>query len=131
VKETMPLKNIITGQKINPENLRRAKEMRQNMTPAEKKLWQRLRAGRLEGFHFRRQQIIDGYIIDFYCHAAGLVVEVDGDIHLEQQEYDRERDKHLSARGLRVLRFYNTDVNKDIEAVLEVILKACREEDAG
>jgi very-short-patch-repair endonuclease len=127
----MPLKNIITGQRVNPEKLRKAKEMRQNMTPAERKLWQRLRAGRLEGFHFRRQQIIDGYITDFYCHAAGIVVEVDGDIHLEQQEYDRERDQHLSAKGLRVLRFYNTHVNKDIEAVLEVILKACRKEDAG
>jgi very-short-patch-repair endonuclease len=125
----MPLKNIITGQRINREKLRRAKEMRQNMTPVEMKLWQRLRAGRLEGFHFRRQQILDGYIADFYCHTAGLVVEVDGDVHLEQQEYDRERDNHLSARGLRVLRFYNTDVNKDIEAVLEVILKACRKGD--
>ena len=127
----MPLKNIITGQRVHPEMLRRAKEMRQNMTPAERKLWQRLRAGRLEGFHFRRQQVIDGYITDFYCHAAGLVIEVDGDVHLEQQEYDRERDKHLSARGLRVLRFYNTDVNIDIEAVLAVILEACRKGDAA
>jgi very-short-patch-repair endonuclease len=100
--------------------------MRQNMTPAEGKLWQRLRAGRLEGFHFHRQQVIDGYITDFYCHAAGLVVEVDGDVHLEQQEYDRDRDEYLSVRGLRVLRFYNTDVNKDIDAVLAAILEACQ-----
>jgi very-short-patch-repair endonuclease len=127
----MPPKNIITGQRVHQEMLRRAQEMRQNMTPDEEKLWQRLRAGRLEGFHFRRQQVIDGYITDFYCHAAGLVIEVDGDVHLELQEYDRERDKHLSDRGLRVLRFYNTDVNKNIEAILAVILEACRKGDAA
>jgi len=100
--------------------------MRRNMTPAEQKLWQRLRASRLEGFHFRRQQVIDGYIVDFYCHATSLVVEVDGSVHLQQEKYDRERDEYLAGRGLRVLRFFNSDVDKDIDAVLTVILEACR-----
>jgi very-short-patch-repair endonuclease len=77
----MQSNKIITGQQVSPELKARAKELRQEMTPAESKLWQRLRAGRLEGFHFRRQQIIGGYIADFYCHAAGLVVEVDGIIY--------------------------------------------------
>jgi very-short-patch-repair endonuclease len=130
-KVSMPLKNIITGQRVHTEIRRRAKEMRLNMTVAEGKLWQRLRAGRLEGFHFRRQQIIDGYIVDFYCHAAGIVVEVDGDVHLEQQQYDQERDKHLSDIGLSVLRFYNTDINENIEAVLREIVEACRKGEAA
>lgn len=61
----MPGKDIITGQRIPPRLRERAKELRKRMTPAEKKLWHRLRAGRLEGFHFRRQQIISPYIVDF------------------------------------------------------------------
>jgi very-short-patch-repair endonuclease len=96
------------------------------MTLSEQKLWQRLRAGRLEGFHFRRQQIIDHYIIDFYCHQTGLVVELDGSSHLEQAEYDRTRDAYLKEQGLRVLRFFNSSVDRDIETVLGVILAECR-----
>lgn len=62
------------------------------------------------GFHFSRQQIVDAYIVDFYCHSAGLVVEVDGRGHLEQKTYDKIRDEHLADLGLTVLRFYNSDV---------------------
>jgi len=80
------------------------------MTPAEHMLWQRLRANRLGGFHFRRQKVIDHYIVDFYCHQANLVVELDGSGHLDQQEYDNERDQHLQERGLKVLRFWNNEV---------------------
>src|SRR5512138_3976098 len=101
----MPEKGIITQQIIHPNKLERAKEFRKDMTPAEEKLWQRLRANRLEGWHFRRQQVIEPYIVDFYCHQAGLVVEVDGSSHLDQVEYDRERDVALQERGLRVMRF--------------------------
>ena len=97
------------------------------MTPAELKLWQRLRAGRLEGFHFRRQQIIDRFIVDFYCHQADLVVEVDGSVHLNQKDYDDQRDLHLQQRGLGVLRFTNTDVNTNLEGVLDAILEACQQ----
>jgi len=61
----MNKKNIITGQKVSPEKLERAKELRREMTPAERRLWQRLRANRLDGWHFRRQQVIDGFIVDF------------------------------------------------------------------
>lgn len=122
----MPLKQIVTDQTISPKMAQRAKELRAQMTPAEQILWQRLRAGRLEGFHFRRQQVIDGYIVDFYCHQADLVVEVDGGIHLDRQEYDQNRDRYLQERGLKVLRFTNTEVSKQIETVLGVILEACR-----
>ena len=75
----MPLKNIVTEQKVTKEKQQRAKELRHDMTPAEKILWEELRANRL-GVHFRRQQVIAGFIVDFYCHKSALVVEVDGDI---------------------------------------------------
>lgn len=124
----MSHKHIITGQRISPELKARAQELRRNMTPAEAKLWERLRANRLEGYHFRRQQIIDGYIVDFYCHAVGLVVEVDGAVHFDQQDYDRRRDDHLRALGLTVLRFFNTEVNKEMDTVLSVIWETCQKE---
>ena len=91
------------------------------MTPAERVLWRVLRGRQLDGLRFRRQQIIDGYIVDFYCHASGLVVELDGPIHLAQAEYDRERDLALAARGLRVLRFPNEEVIQDLPVVLDRI----------
>lgn len=69
---------------------RQGSSIRKMMTPADSKLWQRLRANRLEGLHFRRQQIIDSYFVDFYCHAVSLVVGVDGGIHMEQEVYDGE-----------------------------------------
>ena len=92
----MPVKNIIPGQKIDPKKLQRARELRREMTPAEQVLWQALRGNKLDGFHFRRQQIITGYIVDFYCHAASLAIELDGEVHLQQQEYDSERDRVLT-----------------------------------
>ncbi len=122
----MPVRNIVIGQKMDSDLLRRAKELRRRMTKEESILWQRLRANRLEGFHFRRQQVIDGFIVDFYCHAAALVVEVDGEIHRRQTEYDAERDRHLSARGLRVLRITNQEVRRDLPGVLARIGAACR-----
>ena len=87
------------------------------MTPAEKILWQELRANKL-GVHFRRQQIIAGYIIDFYCHNAGLVIEVDGDIHDLQREEDARRESVLREMGLTLVRFRNEDVIKDLPAVV-------------
>ena len=71
---------IVTGQRVTKEKLQRAKELRREMTPAENLLWKEVRANKL-GVHFRRQQVIQGFIVDFYCHRAGLVVEVDGDVH--------------------------------------------------
>lgn len=96
------------------------------MTPAEKTLWERLRANRLEGFHFCRQQIINGYIVDFYCHRVGLVIEVDGPIHQKQQADDQTRDEHLRGLGLTILRFLNTGVEKEIDKVLTIILEVCQ-----
>ncbi|ACK71609.1 protein of unknown function DUF559 [Gloeothece citriformis PCC 7424] len=117
--------NIIIGQKITATKQQRAKELRQNMTPEEKILWQHLRRNNLNGLHFRRQQIIDGFIVDFYCHAAKLVIEIDGEIHQQQTEYDTERDQILSAKGLRLLRIKNEDVRQNLNGVLNQIIEAC------
>ena len=87
------------------------------MTPAEKILWQELR-GNKPGVHFRSQQVIAGFIVDFYCHKAGLVVEVDGDIHDLQQEEDARRKKVLREFGLRTMRFRNEDVLGNLPAVV-------------
>jgi very-short-patch-repair endonuclease len=122
----MPNESIITRQTVSTQKNNLAHDLRREMTPAERKLWSRLRAGRLEGFHFRRQQIVEPYIVDFYCHQAALVVEVDGGVHLEQQEYDRQREQDLRDAGLRVIRFWNTDVNQNLDGVLEEILRACK-----
>ena len=118
----MPVKNIIPGQRVAKEKLERAKELRREMTPAEKILWEELRANKL-GVHFRRQQVIQGFIVDFYCHKAGLVVEVDGDIHDLQQEEDARREKALSELGLRIVRFKNDEVVRELSAVVGKIEK--------
>ena len=113
----MPVKNIIPGQKVTKEKLERAKELRREMTPAENLLWQELRANKL-GVHFRRQQVIAGFIIDFYCHKVGLVVEVDGDVHDLQQEEDARREQVLSKLGLKVVRFRNDKIVRELSMVV-------------
>lgn len=116
----------ITGQKVDPAKLEQARAMRRNMTPFEKRLWAELRANRLDGLHFRRQQIIAGFIVDFYCHAAALVVEVDGPAHDRQSEYDAERDRILAAHGLQTLRIRNEEITEKLPEVLDRIREACR-----
>jgi very-short-patch-repair endonuclease len=122
----MPVKNIIPGQRVTKEKLERAKELRREMTPAEKLLWHEVRAKKL-GVRFRRQQIIQGFIVDFYCHRAGLVVEVDGDIHDLQKEEDERREKVLREMGLRIVRFGNDEVMRDsstaVGRIKELIVK--------
>ena len=113
----MPVKNIIPGQKVTKAKLERAKELRREMTPAEKLLWQEVRAKKL-GVRFRRQQVIQGFIVDFYCHRAALVVEVDGDVHDLQKEEDERREKVLSALGLRIVRVGNAEVVRELSPSL-------------
>jgi very-short-patch-repair endonuclease len=120
------IRNIVIGQKISSTMWQTAKELRRNMTEEEKILWQHLRANRLGGFHFRRQQIIGKYVVDFYCHAASLVVELDGGIHVKQVERDKERDEELIARGLEILRFKNEQVRHELANMLAQIADACR-----
>jgi very-short-patch-repair endonuclease len=99
--------------------------MRHEPAPAEKKLWWCLRAHRLNGFQFRRQHAVCGYVVDFYCPAARLVVELDGESHEGREEYDERRTRALCEDGLRVIRFVNTDVFENLDSVLEMILAEC------
>jgi len=123
----MPVKNIVRGQSVSYEMLERAKKLRREMTPAEKILWQRLRANKLNGLHFRRQQIVHGYFADFYCHQHELIVELDGDIHKFQQEYDADREAYLIALGFRIVRFTNDEIIEDLKTVLQRIVEECKE----
>jgi very-short-patch-repair endonuclease len=116
---------ITREQKINPIKLKCAKKLRREMTRTEKILWNCLRKNQLNGFHFRRQQIIDGFIADFYCDAAKLVIEVDGAIHALQTESDNERDNLFLAKGLKVLRIQNEEIIHNFEYVLIKILSEC------
>jgi len=105
----------------------RARELRGELTPAERRLWQHLRRGQLAQLGFRRQYPMGSFIVDFYCPAARVVVEVDGDVHARQAEYDAERTRWLErGRGCRVLRFTNDEVHTQLEAVLESILAAVK-----
>jgi len=100
----------------------RARELQSALTPAERQLWQELRRGQLAQFGFLRQYPVGSFIVDFYCPAARVVVEVDGDVHARQTAYDAERTRWL-ARECRchVMRFTNDEVYHQIEAVLESI----------
>ena len=123
----MPARNIVIGQNVTSQKVQRARELRKNMTEAEKVLWQSLRANRLNGWHFRRQQIIGGFIADFYCHAAALVVEIDGEIHLSQQEYDKERSELIRRQyDIEVMRFTNEEIKDHLPQVLQKIDSLCK-----
>ena len=118
---------VASGQRVRRDKVERAKQLRQTMTTAERALWDCLRANRLAGLHIRRQQIISGFIVDFYCHAARLIVELDGAVHRDQQEYDAARDEVLATRNLLILRIANTAVETNINTVLTQIQTTCQE----
>ena len=91
------------------------------MTAAERLLWRALRRRQLQGFRFRRQQVISGYIVDFYCPAARLAVEVDGGSHIDTKTYDAERDHALYVLGISTLRVSNQSVEENLAEVLRTI----------
>ncbi len=103
-----------------PEHLQFARDLRRNMTDAERRLWGALRAQRFAGWKFRRQEPLGDYIADFICHDARLVIEIDGGQHAESQR-DVRRDAWFAEQGYRVLRFWNNEVLGQQEAVLERI----------
>jgi len=100
--------------------------LRRNLTNAERIVWYGIRAHRLNGASFRRQDPIGPYVVDFVCHAAKLVVEIDGGQHFEteHEKRDARRDAFLTARGYRVLRFSSHDVMTNRQGVLEAIADA-------
>jgi very-short-patch-repair endonuclease len=102
----------------------RARAMRNNPTEPELRLWRNLSNRKLCGFKFRRQEVLGGRaIVDFYCPAARLVVEVDGDTHADPHR-ERQRDAYLNGFGLTVLHFTNADVMHNVDGVLTVISEA-------
>ena len=118
---------IMTKQpRSNAKTMRRAANLRKNMTPAEKKLWAYLERSQL-GLRFRRQHAIGNFIVDFCCIKKKIIIELDGSQHLDMQEYDEDRTKYLESRGYRVIRFWNNDVMKDIEGVILAITYALEE----
>ncbi|SDT29348.1 endonuclease domain-containing protein [Bradyrhizobium canariense] len=111
----------------------RAKQLRQVMTPAETLLWRYLKAGRVDGLGFRRQTPIQNYIVDFLCHSAKLIVELDGVSHdfEEQMRADEKRDAFFVSEGFQVLRFRNEQVMSHLEGVVETIRQAASSRASG
>jgi very-short-patch-repair endonuclease len=99
--------------------------MRADATKAENVLWQALRSRQLEGLKFKRQVPLDGYILDFVCFEARLIIEVDGSQHADSLQ-DGVRDRHFEGQGFRVLRFWNDEVERNTDAVCSGILQASR-----
>ena len=97
-----------------------ARELRKHMTPSEKILWERIRKKSL-GIEFHRQVPILNFIVDFYCHEIGLVIEVDGNIHEHNFLEDAERQGKMEAQGLHFLRFTNNEILNNTESVINVI----------
>lgn len=101
-----------------------ARQLRENPTPAEKLLWERLRANQT-GYKFRRQHPMDKYVVDFYCLALKLAIEVDGPIHLDPSKKleDENKDIDLAEKGIEILRFTNEQVIHHMEIVMDEIIK--------
>ena len=105
----------------NPEVEQAARDLRKNLTPAEECLWQALKNKQLNGLRFRSQHPVGRFILDFYCASCKLVVEVDGSIHDDRQDYDLDRTKVLENHEYFVLRFTNDEVLGDLDTVLAKI----------
>ena len=109
----------------DPEKTGQAKALRRRTTVAERILWSKIRAARVYGLKFKRQEPIDVYIVDFYCSTARLVIELDGDAHFFRKSYDLQRQTYLEAQGITVVRFPNDVVVNDIGVVLNRIYRLC------
>ena len=130
----MPISDDVTmfyGAK--PEIFEKAATLRNNMTVAEKILWKKLKDRNLFPSKFRRQHPIDIFIVDFYCHNAKLVVELDGKYHLkrEQREYDIGRSAEIESWGLKIIRFANEEVINNSDNVVLQIQQVIAEREKG
>ncbi|MEZ5537868.1 MAG: DUF559 domain-containing protein [Thiolinea sp.] len=114
---------------INYNELHRdlSRTLRKRLTPAEQHLWAYLRKKQLKGYRFRRQHPLGRYIVDFVCLEKRLVIELDGLSHQDQQAYDRVRDDWIIQQRFQILRFQNSQVEKQTEQVLQIILNALEE----
>ena len=112
----------ITGsQSVAQDKLELARKFRREMTGQERIIWKALRRNQLDGLHFRRQQVIAGFVADFYCASGRLAIEIDGDSHLSRIDYDADSDRALARMGIRTLRITNDEVDRDLERVLQRI----------
>lgn len=116
-----PARGRGVGGEGNATLLDRAKALRTRQTDAERRLWYHLRAHRFMGLKFRRQCPVGRYIVDFMCLTPKLAIELDGGQHADETDYDDRRDRWLRAQGFTVLRFWNHDVLRDTDVVLERI----------
>ncbi len=116
----MPWRYVVKGQQVKAVKKEISRSLRKVMTPEERLLWDVLRDGKL-GVKFRRQQVISGFIVDFYCHSLGLIVEADGSQH--SPENDCERDGILTAQGLKIFRYKNEIIRENIDQVILDILE--------
>ena len=102
----------------------KARENRKNPTPAEQKLWYKvLQRKRLGNLKFTRQKPLTKYIVDFYCAELKLAIEIDGDTHARQKQYDKDRTKNLNKHGIEVIRYTNADVLNNLEGVYQDLQK--------
>src|SRR6516165_9178153 len=113
------------------KRVRLARALRQRNVPAEALLWKALRNRALGGFKFRRQHPIGRYAVDFACIACKIVIELDGETHLSKPGADAKRTEYLQALGWHVLRFWNTVVYDELDAVKETIYQTCVERSRG
>ena len=120
-------REIIPGQYVSDDKRQFARQLRRDMTPQEAAVWEAVRHRRLGGFKFRRQQVIDGFIADFYCDQAGVALELDGADHKNQTEYDTHRDRVIASRGLIVIRIRNDRIDNEFSAALAEVLAVCQE----
>jgi very-short-patch-repair endonuclease len=111
---------------FSPRPTKRAQQLRNNATDAERKLWSHLSRRQLDGFKFSRQMPVGPYICDFLCRECGLVIEVDGGQHADSRR-DADRSAFLETAGFRVLRFWNNEVLGNVDGVLTVIAQALTE----
>ncbi len=114
--------------KVHP-NTQKARVLRKSSTLEEKVLWGYLRNQELFPFKFRRQFVIEPYIVDFYCDKLKLAIELDGSQHAEdlKLEYDKKRTEFLARNGIQVIRFWNEEINNNLEEVIEYLLEICKE----
>ncbi len=110
----------------DPSTKAKRKELRRNSTPAEKALWSKLKGEKLYGYKFRRQHGVGKYILDFCCPELNLAIEVDGDSHFidDGPERDVVRSRFIRSKGIRILRFTNADIRKNLEGVVITMQKA-------
>ena len=110
-----------------PWQTKRARVLRRKVTPAEKILWHALRGRRFGGLKFRRQHPVGVYVLDFFCLELKLALEIDGEWHLGKEKHDERRQKTIEAQAITIIRFWNTEVYDELEAVLESIWRTCEQ----